>query len=119
VERLIYTDHDVSDSIKFPEFMQYVYMESLGIGPFGDPIMYPKQWAIGLENNGILKLVQIPHFSRGKEVNNYVKQLMAVLHGGFLWLEEYVLIVVDLVAFITGLPSSSKSLAQYLDDKTK
>jgi hypothetical protein len=64
-------------------------------------------------------LLEIPHFSRGREVNNYVKQLMAVLHGGFFWLEEPVSIDVELIAFITGLPSNGKNPTQYLDDKTK
>jgi hypothetical protein len=63
--------------------------------------------------------VEIPHFGRGKEVNNCVKQLMAVLHGGFLWMEEPVSIDVELIAFITGLSSMGESPMQYLDDKTK
>jgi hypothetical protein len=87
VERLRYTDHDVSDIRKLPEFTQQVYMESIGIGPFGDLMLYPKQWAESLEKTGILNLIDIPHFGRGKEVNNCVKQFMAVLHEGFLWLE--------------------------------
>jgi hypothetical protein len=104
---------------KFPEFVQQVYMDSIGTSPFGDPMMQPKQWVTGLENTGILNLVEIPHFGRGKEVNNCVKQLMAVLHGGFLWMEEPVSIDVELIAFITGLPSMGESPTQYLDDKTK
>jgi hypothetical protein len=81
-------------------------MDSIGTRPFGNPILQPKPWAIGLANIGILNLVEIPHFGRGKELNNCVKQLMAVLHGGFLWLEEPVSI-------------NKIILAQYLDDKTK
>jgi hypothetical protein len=52
-------------------------------------------------------LLDIPHFGRGKEVNNYIKQLMAVLHGGFLRLEEPISIDVELIAFIIGLPSNN------------
>jgi hypothetical protein len=55
-------------------------MESLCIGPFGYPIIQPKQWEVGLANTRILNLVEIPHFSRGKEVNNCIKQMMEVLH---------------------------------------
>jgi hypothetical protein len=73
----------------------------------------------GLENIGILNLVDIPHVGRVKEVNNCVNQLMGVLHGGFLWMEEHVSIDVELIAFITGLPSMGKSPMQYLYDKTK
>jgi hypothetical protein len=72
-----------------------------------------------LANTCILNLVEIPHFGRGKEVNNCVKQLMAVLHGGFLWLEEPVSINVELIAFIMGLSSMGKCLTQYLNEKMK
>jgi hypothetical protein len=61
----------------------------------------------------------IPHFGRGKVVNNCVKKLMEVLHGGFLWLEEPISIDVELTTFITSIPSNDKSPAQYLENKTK
>jgi hypothetical protein len=64
-------------------------------------------------------MMEIPHFGRGKYVNNYVNQLVAVLHVKFLWLEEPVSIDVDLIAFITGLPSNGEKPMQYLDDKAK
>jgi hypothetical protein len=105
VERLRYLNHDVVDAGEFPEFVQQVYMDSIGTGPFGDPMMQPKQWEEGLENTRILKLMDIPHFNRGKETNNCVKKLMAILHGGFLWLEEPISIDMELIAFITGLLS--------------
>jgi hypothetical protein len=73
----------------------------------------------GLANTGILKLVDIPHLGRGKEVNNCFKQLTTVLHGGFLWMEEPISINVELITFITGFPSMGKSPMQYLDDKMK
>jgi hypothetical protein len=99
--------------------LQQVYLDNIGTCPFGDPILQLKPWAVGLANTGILNLLEIPHFGRGKEVNNCVKQLMAVLHGGFLWLEQPVSIDVELIALITGLPSMGENPAQYLDDKTK
>lgn len=68
-----YSDHDVADADKFPEFAQEVYLDSIGTCPFGDPILQPKPWAAGLANTGILNLLEIPHFGRGKEVSNCVK----------------------------------------------
>jgi hypothetical protein len=109
VEKLKYSDHDVVDAGKFPEFAQQVYMDNIGTGPFNNPILQPKAWETGLANTCILNLVEIPHFGRGKEVNNCVKKLMAVLHGGFLWLEEPVSIDVELISFITGLSSMGES----------
>jgi hypothetical protein len=70
-------------------------MESLGTGPLGDLVLHPKQWVEGLVNTGILNLLEIPHFRRGKDVNNYIKKLLEVLHGGFLWLDEPVSIDVE------------------------
>jgi hypothetical protein len=50
-----------------------VYMESKGVGLSGDPILEPKQWIAWLYNTGIMNLLEIPHFGRGKDVNACVK----------------------------------------------
>jgi hypothetical protein len=42
MEKLHYSDHDVVDMDKFPEFASKVYLDSVGTGPFGDPILQPK-----------------------------------------------------------------------------
>jgi hypothetical protein len=105
VEKLRYSDHDVVDMDKFPEFARQVYLDNVGTGPFGDPILQPKQWAAGLANTGILNLVDIPHFGRGRDVKNCVKKLMTVTHEGYLWVEELISIDVELISYITGLPS--------------
>jgi len=44
---------------------------------------------------------------------------MVVTHGGYLWVEELVSIDVELIAYITGMPSRGETLVQFLDDKTK
>jgi hypothetical protein len=119
VEKLGYSDHDVTDTDKFLEFSKQVYLENMGIGPFGEPILQPKQWDVELANTGILKLLDIPHFGRGHDVNNCVKKLMEVTQGGYLWVEEPILIDVERVVFISGLPSLGEILAQFLNDKTK
>jgi hypothetical protein len=38
VEKLRYSDHDVTGTDKFPEFAKQVYLQTIGIGPFGEPI---------------------------------------------------------------------------------
>jgi hypothetical protein len=114
-----YSDHDVVDAGKFPEFCNRYTLTSIGTGPFGDPILQPKPWAVGLANTGILNLLEIPHFGRGKEVNNCVKQLMAVLHGGFLWLEEPCLNRRGTNCIHHRSSIYGRESVQYLDDKTK
>jgi hypothetical protein len=77
----------------------------VGIGPFGEPIFQPKQWAFILTNTEILNLLDILHFGRGRDINNCVKKLMEVTYGGYLWVEEPVSIDVELIVFIIGVPS--------------
>jgi hypothetical protein len=63
--------------------------------------------------------LDIPHFGRGHDVNNCTNQLMDVTHGGYLWVEEPILIVVELISYITGLPFQGESHTQFLYYKTK
>jgi hypothetical protein len=104
VEKLKYVDHDVANIDKFPEFALQVYMERKWTSSSIFPILEPKQWITGLYNTRIMNLLEIPHFGRGKDVNNYAKKLLDLVHGGVLWMDRLVLIDVDLIATITGLP---------------
>jgi hypothetical protein len=105
VEKLKYSDHDVTDTEKFPEFTKKVYLQTVGMNAVGEPIDQPLQWATGLEKTGILGLLELPHFGRGQYTNSCIKQLMAVTHGGDIWLDKLISIDVELIAHITGLPS--------------
>jgi uncharacterized membrane protein len=82
-------------------------------------VLQPKQWVEVLENTGILNLLDITHFRLGKDLKNCIKKLLAVLHGGILWLDELVSIDIELIAFTTGLPLDGEKPTQYLDDKNK
>jgi hypothetical protein len=55
--------------------------------------------------------LEIPHFGRGKEVKKYIKQWIAILHGGFLWMEHPVSIDIELIVAITGLSSMGENPA--------
>jgi hypothetical protein len=105
METLCYSDHDIVDVEKFREFARQVYLDDVGIGPFEDPILQPKKWVDGLANTRILNVLDIPHFGRGRDAKICIKQLMEVTHEVYLWLEEPVSIDLELIAFITGLPS--------------
>lgn len=41
VEKIKYSDHDVIDTEKFPEFAKRVYLQTMGMDPFGKPIDQP------------------------------------------------------------------------------
>jgi hypothetical protein len=119
MQKLWYSNHNVADMDKLPEFARKVYLDSVGTGPFGDPILQPKQWETRLANTGILNLLDIPHFGKGHVVKNHVKKLMAVTHGGYLLMEDPISIDVEIIAFIIGVPSRGENPMKYLDDKTK
>jgi hypothetical protein len=66
-----------------------------------------------------MNLLEIPHFGCEKDVDNCVKQLLALVHGGILWLERLVSIDVYLIANIIVLPTNGENPGKYLYDKTK
>jgi hypothetical protein len=66
-----------------------------------------------------MNLLEIPHLGIGKDVNSCVKQLLALVHGGILWMDMHVSIYVDLIAEIMGLLIDGTKPDQYLDEKTK
>jgi hypothetical protein len=74
---------------------------------------------MGLYNIGIVNLLDAPHFGRGKPINACVKQLLACVHGGILWMDRSVPITVDLIAGIIGLPTDGENPENYLEDKTR
>ena len=73
----------------------------------GGPIQLVRmEWARGLENSGILSPMHMPHFGRMAEVDTCVKQLLVYFHGGCLWLDRRISVVVDLIIAIVGLPTA-------------
>jgi hypothetical protein len=106
VPKLRYADHDVRDMIKFPELAEENYLINTGeIGPLGRPVLEPVQWITGLYNSGIMNLLDIPHFGHGKNVGLCIKQLVARVHGGILWMDRPVQIDMALISKITGFPT--------------
>ena len=61
-------------------------------------------WAAGLDNAGLLKVLDIPHFGRGIQVTIVAKQLLALVHDGYLWIgDQQIPIDATLINKITGL----------------
>jgi len=110
VEKIWYSYHDVTDIDKFPDFSKKVYLDSVGLGPFCEPINQPKYWASRLAKTEILGLLKITHFGRGRDVKNYIKKLMEFMPEGYIWMEQLILIDVKLITNITGLPPRGRHL---------
>jgi hypothetical protein len=119
INKVKYSSHDVGDADKFLKFAKRAYLEMVGTNSVGEPIDQPLRWATGLDKIGILGMLDIPHFGRARYASGCVKQLLAVTHGGDIWLDKLVSIDIDLIANITGLPSRGMDPAQFLDNKSK
>ena len=64
----------------------------------------PRDWVSEIKKVGLLGLINMLHFWWLNEVNACIKHLLACFHGGILWLETTVTIMVDLISDIMGLP---------------
>jgi hypothetical protein len=76
----------------------------MGTNSVGEPIDQPLHWATRLEQTRILGLLDLPHFVRGRYVGACIKQLLAVTHGGDIWLDKLISIDVEPIASIIGFP---------------
>jgi hypothetical protein len=108
VLKLKYVDHDITNTVKFPELASHHYFELRTDLTTNESILVPNVWERGLEQEGILNLFDIPHFGRSKKVNARVKFLLTCVHGGYLWLYRPISIDTNLSARITILPTQGQ-----------
>jgi hypothetical protein len=119
VGKLKFFDHDVADERKYPKLAPQLFSEIIAMNPLGETITKPRKWAAGLDRTKILGLFKILNFGRGQYPLACVKQLLAVMHGGDVWLDKPVPITIELIMQITGLPIRGMDPALILDDKSK
>ena len=102
IDRLKYSDHDTSDSSKFPQFRPEIYLQYVKYNKA--TLVEVKRWAAGLDHAGLLKMLDVPHFGRGPQVTIVVKQLLALVHDGHLWIgDKKIPINGELIQRITSL----------------
>jgi hypothetical protein len=63
--------------------------------------------------------LDILHLRHGKNVGLCVKQLLARIHGGILWMDRPVPIDISLIAKITGFPTIGTQPEEYLENKAQ
>ena len=73
IDRLKYADHDRNDRGKFPQFALGTYLHSVHYPKTEATLLEVKQWAAGLEQAGLLKMLNVPHFGRSTQVTMVVK----------------------------------------------
>ena len=78
----------------------------------GAPIRWiPQSWASGLDQSRLLGLINVTHFGRLNEAHACMKKLLAFFHGGTLWLNTSIPVIVYLIASITGLSKAMEDPA--------
>jgi hypothetical protein len=63
--------------------------------------------------------LKLPHFGRSQYVTTSIKKLLAVTHGGGIWMDKPVHITIDLIAQITRLPIWCMDPVLIMDEKSK
>ena len=86
IDRLKYADHNTNDQGKFPQFAPGTYLHSVHYQETEATLLEVKQWATGLDKAGLLNMLDVPHFGRSTQVTMVVKQLLALVHDGYLWI---------------------------------
>src|SRR5713226_1225746 len=103
VDRLKYVDHDTNAQGKFPQFAPGTYLHSVRYQETSATLLEVKQWAAGLDKAGLLKMLDVPHFGCSTQVSMVVKQLLALVHDGYLWIgNQKIGINGELIHQITG-----------------
>ena len=65
IDQLKYSDHDTSDRGRFPQFTPEAYFHFVKYDETGATLLEVKQWAASLDQAGLLKMLNVPHFGRG------------------------------------------------------
>ena len=74
-------------------------------------ILEPRKWLRSVEKVRLLHLLWIPHFHRVPITIFVIRQLLFLVHGGYLWLEEPIPIMVDLIHRVSRIPYKGKDPA--------
>ena len=65
IDHLKYSDHDTSDRGRFPQFAPEAYLHLVKYDETRATLLEFKRWAAGLDQAGLLKMLDVPHFGRG------------------------------------------------------
>jgi len=86
-----FKDWDLTDNEKFPQLAEEKLLQ--------------QKWLRGVAKVGLLNLRWIPYYHRAAITIFVIRQLICLVHDGYLWLEEPIPITADLVHQISQLPT--------------
>ena len=68
VDKLKYSDHDTNDRENFPQFAPGKFLHRVIYLDNNMTMVEVRQWAAGLEQAGLLRMLNVPHFGRSPHV---------------------------------------------------
>lgn len=77
----------------------------------------PRKWLRRVEKARLLNLLCVSHFHRTPITIFIIRQLLFLVHDGFLWLEEPIPITVDWIHRISQLPCKGEDPADISEGK--
>jgi hypothetical protein len=86
------------------------YLCTRSVTSAGEILLEMQEWETRLNKEGILNLLEIPHFRHSLEINACVKVVLSCIHGWTLWLDPPMSIDIELIVWITRLPKSREDL---------
>lgn len=106
VPTLKFEDWDLIDSEKFPHMTMEILMKKKVEGPV--IMLEPQKWLRSVEKARLLHLRWIPHFQRAPITIFVIRQLLCLVHDGYLWLEESIPNTTELIPRISQLPCKGR-----------
>lgn len=97
---------DLADYKKFPHLEIGNLMKKHITGVV--TTLEPQKWLHGVEKAGLLNLLWVPHFHRPPITIFVLRKLLCLVHDGYLWLEEPIPIMKNLIHHISRLPYKGK-----------
>lgn len=95
VPMMKFEDWDLMDSEKFPHLETRKLMKQSKEGSV--TTLEPQKWLGGVEKAELLHLLWIPHFHCAPITIFVIRQLLCLVHNGYLWLEEPIPITVEII----------------------
>ena len=97
-----FEDWDLADSEKLPHLETSHLMKQSKEGSV--IVLQPWKWLRRVEEAKLLHLLWIPHFHRAPMMIFVIRQMLCLVHDGYLWLEEPIPIMSEIMHWISQLP---------------
>lgn len=115
---LKFEDCNLVDHKKFPHLETTQLMHQKKDAPTRITKFEPRKWLRGVEREGLLNLLWVPHYHHSPVTIFVIRQLLCLVHDGCLWLEKPIPIMDHLIYRITQLPCKGEDPANISKGKS-